>query len=445
MTQHDFSFAEAPPSAVDVEEVVLGGILIDPDAILRVVDILDPEAFYISDHRLIYKACLTLHRENRPIDLFTVSSWLSDNGLIKDAGGKLKLAQLADRTVSAVNIDVMATLMQDKFVSRQLISAGYEIIKIGHNQTEAVGGRVDKAESKIFALKQGSGSKSEMRLIGDACVTLFQKIEETAQSGLKPGIHTGFYDLDTQLGGGLFPGDLIIVAGRPSMGKSLFAHNLAYQVAERHEAPTLIFTLEMSSEQVITRFLSRAAQLSTTKIRDGNLNQQQWNDLAKAVGEISAVKVAIDDSSCPSAYEIRSKVRQAIAQYGELKLVVIDYLQLLVDGSDIRLVQKIGELTRQLKLLAKECNVPIILVSQLNREVEAQSNKRPSLSHLRDSGRIEEDADVVLGIYRDVYYNPETVDQNVAEIICLKQRNGSTGTVKLLFDGEYSQFLNLAK
>lgn len=447
MTQSmDFSSSDkALPSNIEAEEVVLGGILLDPDAMLRVITILDSDAFYLTSHNLIYKACLHLCGNNRPIDLFTVSAWLTDHELIKEIGGKSKLAQLVDRTVSSVNVDAVATLVQEKHLSRKLISASNAINKLGYDQSEPIAQRIDMSESKIFALRHQSGTESDSRTLADACVGLFQKIEETAESGIKPGFYTGFYDLDTQLGGGVFPGDLIVVAGRPSMGKSLFAHSLAYQIAQHHQAPTMIFTLEMSTEQVVTRFLSSAAKISTNVIREGNLSERQWESLAQAVAEISKVPVIINDSACPSPYEIRSKVRQAIAQHGDLKLVVIDYLQLMVDGSDMRLVQKIGELTRQLKLLARECNVPILLVSQLNRDVESQNNKRPCLNHLRDSGRIEEDADVVLGIYRDLYYNPDTVDTNIAEIICLKQRNGALGSVKLLFDGEFSQFLNLAK
>lgn len=443
----DFStgYNQAPPANIEVEEGVIGGILIDPDAFSRVVDTLEPNAFYVKSHQTIYRACLALHVEQRPVDLFTVSAWLTDHNLLQDAGGKIKLAQLADRIVSAVNIDALADLVLQKHISRKLISSGNAIIKLGHDQTEAVEQRIDMAEQKIFALRNQSGGTSQIQSIEDAWIAEFPEIERRAESGELPGIATGFYDLDEMLGGGVSPGDLMVVAGRPSMGKSLFAHTLAYNIAKLHEAPALIFSLEMTKQQILFRFLSREAKLSTVAIRAGALNQRQWADLIEAGSAVSQVKLLLDDSPCPSIFEIRSKARQVTAQYGSPKLIVIDYLQLMVDGSDMRLVQRVGELTRQLKLLAKECNVAIILVSQLNRDVEGQNNKRPSLSHLRDSGRIEEDADIVLGIYRDAYYNPETVDTNVAEIIFLKQRNGPLGAVKLLFDGEYSQFLNLAK
>jgi replicative DNA helicase len=349
-----------------------------------------------------------------------------------------------DRTVSAANIDALAALVQDKYLSRKLIEAGNQITKMGYEQSEPILDRVDTAEAKIFAIRHKTQSNSELKTAADICLSVFEEIEQIANTGSLPSIPTGFYDLDALLGGGLYPGDLIVVAGRPSMGKSLFAHSLAFNIAKIHESPTMIFSLEMSNKQVVTRFLSSASGIETTRLRVGRLQLEEWTALAEAVQSVTDAKVLIDDSSCPSPYEIRSKVRQAIAKHGQLKLVVIDYLQLMADGSDARLVQKLGEITRQLKLLARECNVPIIVVSQLNREVEGRNNKRPYLSDLRDSGRIEEDADVVLGIYRDAYYNPDTPDRDIAEIICLKQRNGATGTVKLLFNGALSQFLNLA-
>ncbi len=433
-----------PPHNIEAEEAILGGILLDPEAMGRIVDTLDAEAFYISAHKDIYQACLRLHSQNKSINLLTVTAWLSDHDSLKQVGGKSKLAQLVDRTVSAVNIDALAELVQDKYLSRKLVSAGNEITKMGYEQSEPILERMDAAEAKLFAIRHKTQSNSELKTAADICLSVFKKIEQIANTGSLPSIPTGFYDLDALLGGGLYPGDLIVVAGRPSTGKSLFAHSLAFKIAKIHESPTLIFSLEMSNEQVVTRFLSSASGIETTRLRVGELQSEEWAAFAEAVESVSEAKVLIDDSSCPSPYEIRSKVRQAIAKHGQLKLVVIDYLQLMADGSDARLVQKLGEITRQLKLLARECNVPIVIVSQLNREVESRNNKRPYLSDLRDSGRIEEDADVVLGIYRDAYYNPDTPDRDIAEIICLKQRNGATGTVKLLFNGALSQFLNLA-
>ncbi|GAC1490190.1 MAG: replicative DNA helicase [Chamaesiphon sp.] len=434
---------QLPPQNIEAEEAILGGILLDAMAIGRVVDILEPESFYISAHKDIYQACRHLHNQNKSTDLLSVTAWLSDHDLLEQIGGRSKLVQLLERTVSAINIDALAVLVQQKYLSRRLILAGNAITRIGYDQTKNIADRVDSAEQQIFAIRHQAKNDSEPQMLSDICVGVFNQIEQIATTGNKPGIPTGFYDLDNFIGG-LYPGDLIVLGGRPSMGKSLLSHSLAYNVANLHDATTMIFSLEMSKQQLSTRFLSNLSGIETIRLREGNINSEEWELLSKAIGIVSEVNVLIDDSPCPSTYEIRSKARVAMAKYGQLKLIVVDYLQLMADGSDFRLVQKLGEITRQLKLLARECNVPIIVVSQLNRGVEERNNKRPTLSDLRDSGRIEEDADVVLAVYRDAYYNPNTPEPNLAEIICLKQRNGPTGTVKLVFDGALSRFRNLA-
>lgn len=433
-----------PPHNIEAEEALLGGIMFDPEAMGRIVDTLDTQAFYVSAHTDIYTAAVKLKSQGKPTDLLSVTAWLSDHDLLASIGGKSKLVQLMDRTVSAVNVDALAAMVQEKYLSRKLIEAGNEITKMGYDQSEPVSDRVNSAEAKIFAIGHKTKSDNDLESLGDICVGVFQQIEEIARTGEKPGIPTGFYDLDALLGG-LYPGDLIVLGGRPSMGKSLLAHTLAYNIANLHDAPTVIFSLEMSKAQIVTRFLSNASGIETTRLREGNLRSEDWQALSKALAIVTEVKVLINDSPCPTPYEIRSRVRQAIAKHGQLRLVVVDYLQLMADGSDARLVQKLGEITRQMKLLARECSVPIVVVSQLNRGVEERNNKRPVLSDLRDSGRIEEDADVVLGVYREEYYNSDTPERNIAEIICLKQRNGATGTIKLLFDGALSCFRNLAR
>lgn len=432
-----------PPQNIEAEEAILGGILLDPEAMGRIVDTVEPEAFYISNHKDIYIACRRLYNQNKPTDLLSVTAWLNDHDLLSSIGGKTKLAQLVDRTVSAINIDALAVLVQEKYLSRKLIWAGNDITRMGYDQTKNIADRVDSAEQQIFAIRHQTKTDNEPEMLSGICVEVFTQIEQIATTGQKPGIPTGFYDLDSLLGG-LYSGDLIVVGGRPSMGKSLLSHSLAYNIANLHNAPTMIFSLEMSKAQVTTRFLSNVSGIETIRLREGNIKPEEWSAFSKSIGIVAEVKVLIDDSACPSVHEIRSKVRSAIALHGQLKLVVLDYLQLMADGSDSRLVQKLGEITRQLKLLARECNIPIIVVSQLNRGVEERNTKRPVLSDLRDSGRIEEDADVVLGVYRDAYYNSDTPDHYIAEIICLKQRNGPTGTVKLLFDGALSRFRNLA-
>lgn len=438
-------FADSlPPQNIEVEEAILGGIMLDPEALERVIDILEPEAFYINTHKDIYQACLALYSLDLPTDLLAVTNWLRDHNLLEQVGGKIKLSQLVDRTVSAVNIDALATLVMDKYLSRRLISAGTEITKMGYEQSLPILDRVDAAEAKIFAIGNKAQSDLDVESAGEICIRVFQNIESASQ-GLKSNIPTGFYDLDELLGGGLHPGNLIVIAGRPSMGKTAFAISLAFNIAQIHDSPTMIFSLEMSKEEVVTRFLSTISGIDSTHLREGKIENNDWEPLSRAIGLVSEAKIFIDGLPCPSPHQIRSIVRKTIAKHGQLKLVVIDYLQLMVDGSDARLVQRLGELTRQLKLLAKECNVPVIILSQLNRRLEERSNKRPIMSDIRDSGRVEEDADVILAIYRNEYYNPDSPDKSIAEISCLKQRNGPTGTVKLLFNGALSQFLNLAK
>ncbi len=394
-----------PPQNIEAEEAVLGGILIDPDALLRVLDILEPDSFYINAHRDIYAAAKALHQASRPVDLQTVTSWLSDHKLLETVGGRVKMAQLVDRTVSAVNIDFLAQIVADKAVSRRMISVANEVSHLGYNQSEALDQRLDAAEQKIFALRPLQRATNRPEEISDISVGLFQQMEQLSVSGEIPAISCGFYDLDNLLAGGFYPEDLIIVGARPSIGKSLLACSIAYQIADIHQAPTLIFSLEMSKQSIVRRYLSNLAEIEGDKLRLGMLSTAEWSRVVQAMDVLSHVKVLIDDTACPSLQEIKSKVRSVITQHGGLKLVVIDYLQLLVDGGDHRLVQKLGEVTRQLKLLARECQVPVMLLSQLNRGVEDRSNKRPLQSDLRDSGRIEEDADVILFPYRDEYYN----------------------------------------
>ncbi|MEH2299686.1 MAG: replicative DNA helicase [Nostoc sp.] len=433
-----------PPQNIEAEEVILGGILLDPDAMDRVVDTLSPEAFYVSAHKDIYQAAKALHNQNKPIDLLTVTSWLTDNKLLAQVGGRNKLATLVDCTVSAINIDAMATLVVEKYLSRRLIAIGNEIVKLGHDQSRPLAERLDIAEQKIFNICHQVSLNDEPELLGDIGVRVYAQIEALSQGDSQAGIPTGFYDLDSIINGGLHPGQLIIIGARPAMGKSSAACQIAFNISQQG-VPTMIFSLEMSKEDIYSRLLGSESGIKISYLKSGNISNSQWEPLARTVAELYGPKLVIDHASCPTPSEIRSKVRKAIAKHGEVKLVVIDYLQLMVDGSDLRIVQKIGEITRQLKLLARECNLTVILLSQLSRGLEARTNKRPILSDLRDSGRIEEDADLVLGLYRDEYYNPETRDRGIAELIILKHRNGPTGTVKLLFDAQFTTFKNLAR
>ncbi|MBD2770672.1 replicative DNA helicase [Iningainema tapete] len=435
---------QLPPQNIEAEEAILGGILLDPEAIERVIDILKPEAFYVSGHKEIYRAMQNLHFQNKPTDLLSVTSWLTDKDLLTFVGGRNKLASLIDRTVSATNIDFLAELVVEKYLRRQLIKAGNEIVQLGYSTEIELPIVLDQAEQKVFSIRHQNESNNEPKLLADIGIEVYAELENLSMGIVASGIKTGFYDIDS-LTGGFRPGSLIVVAARPGMGKSSFCSQLGLNVSKLHGLATMIFSLEMSDKDIYTRFLSSESKIDFNHLRSGKISDRQWEPIIQAVGQLSEAKVIIDDSSCPSSAEIRSKVRKAIAKYGQLGLVIVDYLQLMVDTADARLPQKIGEITRQLKLLSRECNVPIIIISQLNRDVEGRTNKRPMLSDLRDSGRIEEDADIVMMLYRDDYYNSDSPDRGIAEVIFAKHRNGSTGTVKLLFDSQFTQFKNLAR
>jgi len=432
-----------PPQNIEAEEAILGGILLDPDATQMLADTLVPEAFYIKAHRDIYQAALQLSLQHKHINLLTVISWLSDHDLLERVGGRNKLATLVDRTVSAVNIDGLAQLVMDKYHARNLISAANQILQLAYDESIPIAERIEAAEQKIFSIRHQTQTDNSVQMNAALSVSTLDEIERKYRGEEEPAIATGFYDLDALLGGGLQPGLLVVLGGRPGMGKSSLGNQLALTIAANHNAPTMIFSLEMSGKEINKRFLSSESGIEMVYLTSGKMRDSQWEPLLRAVGVMDVPVLMIDDSTDSTPLQIRSKLRKAITQHGQVKLVVIDYLQLMVDSSSNRLPQMIGAVTRELKLLARECNVPIMLLSQLNRGVEDRNNKRPMLSDLRDSGRIEEDADMVLGIYRDEYYNPETQDRGLAEVIVMKNRNGATGTIKLLFEPEFTRFKNL--
>jgi len=429
-----------PPQNIEAESAILGGILLDPEAIGRIVHILTIEAFYVKANQHIYEACLTLHAQGKPTDLMTVSAHLQDHNLLEKIGGINTLAQLVDRTVSAVNIDRYADLIMDKFIRRELISAGHEITDLGYDTTKELEQVFDEAEQKIFKLTQERVQEGLVP-IADTLIQTFNDIENLHQNISLPGIPCGFYDLDAYTSG-FQRSDLIIVAGRPSMGKTAFALNIAFNIA-KSELPVAIFSLEMSREQLAQRLLSSESEIESNRLRSGRISQQEFEPLSLAVGELSGLPIYIDDTANLTVTQMRSQVRRLQAEKGDLGLVLLDYLQLMEGGGDNR-VQELSKITRSLKGLAREINVPVIALSQLSRGVEQRTNKRPMLSDLRESGSIEQDADIVMMLYRDSYYNPDSVDRNIAEIIIAKHRNGPTGTVKLLFKPELTKFDNLA-
>jgi replicative DNA helicase len=434
---------ELPPVNIEAEEAILGGILLDPEAISRVVDGLVIGAFSLESHQTIYRAAIALHAQGKPADLIGISTYLADNNLLEKIGGTTKLAQLLNRTVSAVNIDRYTALVMDKYTRRQLIYAGHEIVDLGYDTSQELEVVLDESEQKIFRLTQERPQEGLVP-ISDTIVSAFNTIENLQQGTVLPGIPSGFYDLDA-LTSGFSRSDLIIVAGRPAMGKTSFCLGIAANIAKEQKLPVAVFSLEMSREQLAQRMLSSDAKVSSNRLRSGRLASLEVEPLINSVGNLSELPIYIDDTANLTMTQMRSQVRRLQGQLKtELGLVLLDYLQLMEgSGSDNR-VQELSKMTRSLKGLARELNVPIIALSQLSRAVEQRNNKRPMLSDLRESGSIEQDADLVVMLYRDEYYNPDTPERGIAEAIIVKHRNGPVGTVKLLFQGEFTKFENLA-
>ncbi len=434
---------QVPPQNLEAEEVVLGGILLDPDAIGRVADILQPEAFYLGAHREIYRTALMLHSQGKPTDLTAMGAWLADTGQLEKVGGTARLSELVDRTLSTASIETVARLVMDKHLRRQLIRSGNNVIRLGFDQAKPMEQVLDEAEQEIFAISQ---SKPSAGLTPTAAIltSTFNEIESRSLGTSVAGIPVNFYDLDA-ITQGLQRSDLIIVAGRPAMGKTSIVLNIAKNVAQLHDLPVCVFSLEMSKEQLTYRLLSMEVGIESGRLRTGRLQQEEWPLLGQAINTLGQLPVFIDDKPNAGVLEMRSLCRRLMAEQGrDLGLVVIDYLQLMEGSTPDNRVQELSRITRGLKGMARELNVPVMALSQLSRGVEARTNKRPMLSDLRESGSIEQDADLVLMIYRDEYYNPDTPDRGITEVIVTKHRNGPVGTVKLLFEPQFTRFRNLA-
>ena len=383
-----------PPQNIEAEEAILGGILLDPEAISRVSDRLNPDAFYISAHKDIYKGALRLHSQGKPTDLLALTAWLSDHELLTRIGGKSKLAQLVDRTVSAINIDALAALVMDKYLRRKLIQSGNEIVHLGFETETELATVLDQAEQKVFSITQERPQQGLVPL-ADTLIHTFQDIESRHQGIALPGLSCGFYDLDAMTGG-FQRSDLVIVAGRPSMGKTSYCLNIAYNVAAIHKLPVAIFSLEMSKEQLVQRMLASEAGIESNRLRAGRISQNEWEPLSHAIGMLSEMAIFIDDTANITVTEMRSQARRLQAeQGGQMGLILLDYLQLMEGSGDNR-VQELSKITRALKGLARELNTPIIALSQLSRGVESRNNKRPMLSDLRESGCLAGDSLVTL-------------------------------------------------
>jgi len=433
-----------PPQIIDAEEAILGSILLDPEALGRISERLKPEAFYISAHQEIYRTALMLNAQGKPTDLTTMAAWLQDEGKLEKVGGQNRLAQLVDRTISTANVDQYAELVIDKALRRQLIQAGNEIIKLGFDSRQPIETVLEKSEQQIFNITQSRPRSQGLVSTSEILTATFNEIEQRSTGMEASGIACNFYDLDAMTQG-FQRSDLIIVAGRPSMGKTSFVLNIARNIALIHKQAVCVFSLEMSKEQLVYRLLSSEVGIESGRLRTGRVREEEWGILAHAIGDLSELPVFIDDTPDMTVIEMRSKARRLLAERGApLGLILIDYLQLMEGASPDNRVQELSKITRSLKAMARELNVPVITLSQLSRGVESRTNKRPMMSDLRESGSIEQDADLIIMLYRDEYYNPDTPDRGITEVIITKHRNGPTGTVKLLFEPQYTRFRNLA-
>jgi len=432
-----------PPQSLDAEQSVLGGILLDNTALDRLVEVLQAEDFYREAHRKVFRGMQRLSDRSEPVDLITLSEELRGRGELADVGGAAFLAELAERVPTAANILQYARIVRDKAILRGLIATATGIAARGYDAGQDVKELVERAEQEIFAISDREVRPAFVRidaLLGDA----FRKIDRLHdQQTSVTGVPTGFADLD-KLTAGLQPSDLVIVGGRPSMGKTAFCLNIAEHAALRGDCGVAVFSLEMSKEQLAMRMLCSEARVDLARVRTGHLTDREFRELAEAAARLSYAPVYVDDTPAMSVLELRAKARRLHRDpAAKLKLIVVDYLQLMrsSEGKDSR-EQEISEISRSLKALAKELNVPVMALSQLNRQVESRDRGKPRLADLRESGAIEQDADVIMFIYREEVYVEDTDKQGVAEIIVAKQRNGPIGSVELTFLREYTRFEN---
>lgn len=434
-----------PPHDIEAEQAVLGSLLTDRDAVIASIEILKPEDFYREDNKFIYQAIYNLYKKGEPVDIITVKSQLIEEGNFEKVGGLEYLALLPDKVPTTANVEMYIKIIEEKSILRNLIQTSNQLIELGYSQTEEVDYIMDEAEKRIFNIMKNRNQKGYTP-IKDILIDSFQQIERMYnQKDAISGIRSGFIDLDRKTSG-LNNSDLILVAARPAMGKSAFAINIATNVAMRANVPVVIFNLEMSKEQVANRILCSEAMVDSNKIKTGQMEDSDWEKLASTLGPLSAAEIYIDDTPGISIMEIRAKARKLKLEK-DIGLIVIDYLQ-LIQGTGKKGAsreQEISEISRSLKILAKELNVPVVALSQLSRASEQRKDHRPMLSDLRESGAIEQDADIVMFIYRDDYYNEDSPKKGVAEIILAKHRGGSIGTIELLWLGNYTKFVDLDK
>jgi replicative DNA helicase len=427
-----------PPQAIEAERAILGALLYQPDLLEEVSDLLSPKAFYLDSHRLLYETCVSLLARGIPCDMLQVAMAL-DAKQLERVGGRAGLASFLDSVVSGAAVDLHCQQVMETWTRRRLGKLGQLMVQLQHEKVP-LDALLERAEAELSALmlQESTGGLVPM---AEVAAEVYTEVEARLESRELPGYQTGFSQLDVMLNGGLMPGDLIIAAGRPAMGKTAFSLNLANFLAVKTQLTACVFSLEMGRQQLGYRLFSAEASIETGLMKKGLVTAQQMATLAGTVANLADRPIWIDDNPLPSFSYIRSQCRRQKRRHGALGLVMIDYLQLMADGqASGNRAMELGHLTRSLKMLARELDCPVLVLSQLSRGVESRTNKRPLMSDLRESGSIEQDADLIMMLYRDEYYDPETPDKGIAEVIVTKNRNGPTGTVKLLFEPQYQRF-----
>ncbi|EQB89076.1 replicative DNA helicase [Clostridium punense] len=429
------------PQNLDAEQSVLGSMLIDKTAIAQAVEVLNAEDFYRDTHKVIFSAIRDLYQKDIPVDMITLLDYLKSTEKLEEAGGITYISQISASVPTTANIASYIKIVEDKSTLRKLIRTSTEIIEQSYNKQDNVDAVMDLAEKKIFGLSQTKNS-SDFEPMNVVLERGFLEIERLFNNkGDTTGVPSGFKDLDDKTSG-FQSGDMVLIAARPSMGKTTFVLNLAQHAALRAGKKIAIFSLEMSKEQLAYKLLCAEANVDMLKLRTGNLEDKDWESIARASGPLAAAKIFIDDTAGISVMEMRSKCRRLKLEHG-IDMIIIDYLQLMSGSNPDNRQQEVSEISRSIKAIAKEMKCPVIALSQLSRAPEQRADHRPMLSDLRESGSIEQDADLVMFLYRDEYYNKETEEKNVAECIIAKQRNGPVGTVKLAWLGQFSKFGNL--
>ena len=432
---------KSSPQSIEAEKSVLGSMMIDKNVIAQAVEILSAEDFYRGAHKYIFKSIVEMYQRDEPIDEITLLEHLKSTDRLEKSGGISYITEIGSSVLTTANVKSYIKIVEDKATLRKLIDSSTKIIESCYNNQDDVEKVIDVAEQKIFDLAEKKSS-SDFEPLSDILERGFEQIETLFNNkGEVTGVGSGFKDLD-DLTSGFQKGDMILIAARPSMGKTTFALNIAEHAALREGKSVVIFSLEMSKEQLAYKLLCSEANVDMLKLRTGNLEDKDWENIARASGPLSSAKIYIDDTAGVSIMEMRSKCRRLKIEYG-IDLILIDYLQLMSGSGEESRQQEVSEISRNIKAIAKEMQCPVIALSQLSRAPEQRADHRPMLSDLRESGSIEQDADLVMFLYRDEYYNKETEEKNVAECIIAKQRNGPVGNVKLAWIGQFSKFGNL--